>query len=134
MAILKPFRALRPKVEYAKKISSPPYDVLSREEAKALADKNPLCFLHVVNAEIDFSEDVDIYDDKVYQKSRENFEWLIKEKYLIEEEKLSFYLYEEDENGHSQTGLVCLASVDEYDSGSIRTHESTRKVKVQDRT
>ena len=134
MSILKPFRALRPKVEYAKKISSPPYDVLSREEAKTLADKNPLCFLHVVNAEIDFPDDVYIYDDKVYQKSKENFEWLIKKEYLVEEENPSFYLYEEDENGHSQTGLVCLASVDEYDTGSIRTHESTRKVKVEDRT
>ncbi len=134
MAILKPFRALRPKAEYAKKISSPPYDVLSREEAKALADNNPLCFLHVVNAEIDFPDDIDIYDEKVYQKSKENFEWLIKEGYLIEEEQPSFYLYEEDENGHSQTGLVCLASVDEFDKGNIRTHESTRKVKVDDRT
>ena len=134
MALLKPFRALRPKVEYAKKVSSPPYDVLSREEAKALAEKNPLCFLHVVNAEIDFPDDVDIYDDKVYQKSKQNFDWLIKEEYLTEEETPSFYLYEEDENGHSQTGLVCLASVDEYDKGDIRTHESTRKVKVDDRT
>ena len=134
MALLKPFRTLRPKVEYAKKVSSPPYDVLSREEAKALAEKNPLCFLHVVNAEIDFPKDVDIYDDNVYQKSKENFEWLIKEGYLIEEEEPSFYLYEEDENGHSQTGLVCLASVDEYDKGIIRTHESTRKLKVDDRT
>lgn len=134
MALLKPFKALRPKVEYAKKISSPPYDVLSREEAKALAEKNPLCFLHIVNAEIDFPDDVDIYDDKVYQKSKKNFECLIKEGYLIEEETSSFYLYEEDENGHSQTGLVCLASVDEYDKGIIRTHESTRKLKVDDRT
>jgi uncharacterized protein (DUF1015 family) len=134
LALLKPFKALRPKAEYAKKISSPPYDVLSREEAKKLAENNPLCFLHVVNAEIDFPEDVDIYDDRVYRKSKENFEWLIKEGHLIEEENPSFYLYEEDENGHSQTGLVCLASVDEYDSGDIRTHESTRRVRVEDRT
>ena len=74
MALLKPFRALRPKVEYAKKVSSPPYDVLSREEAKALGDKNPLCFLHVVNAEIDFPSEVSIYDERVYQKSKKNFE------------------------------------------------------------
>ncbi len=134
MALLKPFRALRPKVEYAKKVSSPPYDVFSREEAKELATKNPLCFLHVVNAEIDFPDDVNIYDDRIYQKSNENLEWLIKEGYLIEEDKPSFYIYEEDENGHSQTGLVCLATVDEYDKGDIRTHESTRKVKVDDRT
>lgn len=134
MALLKPFKALRPRVEYAKKVSSPPYDVFSREEAKDLAAKNQLCFLHVVNAEIDFPDDVDIYDDKVYQKSKENFEWLIKERYLIEEDTPSFYLYEEDESGHSQTGLVCLASVDEYDKGDIRTHESTRKMKVNDRT
>jgi len=134
LALLKPFKALRPKVEYAKKVSSPPYDVLSREEAKALADNNPLCFLHVVNAEIDFPDDIDIYDDKVYQKSKENFEWLIKGEHFIEEETPSFYLYEEDENGHSQTGLVCLASVDEYDSGDIRTHESTRSIRVKDRT
>jgi uncharacterized protein (DUF1015 family) len=134
LALLKPLRAFRPKVEYAKKVSSPPYDVLSREEAKDLADKNPLCFLHVVNAEIDFPLDVSVYDDRVYQKSKDNFEWLISEEYLIEEENPSFYLYEEDENGHSQTGLVCLASVDEYDNGSIRTHESTRKLKVDDRT
>jgi len=133
LALLKPFKALRPRVEYAKKVSSPPYDVFSREEAKDLAAKNQLCFLHVVNAEIDFPDDVDIYDDKVYQKSKENFEWLIRERYLIEEDTPSFYLYEEDENGHSQTGLVCLASVDEYDKGDIRTHESTRKMKVNDR-
>jgi uncharacterized protein (DUF1015 family) len=134
MALLKPFRALRPKAEFAKKISSPPYDVLSREEARELAGKNPLCFLHVVNAEIDFTDDVDIYDERVYKKSKENLERLIKERCLIEEESPSFYLYEEDENGHSQTGVVALASVDEYDRGDIRTHESTRKVKVDDRT
>ncbi len=134
MALVKPFKALRPRVEFAKKVSSPPYDVLSREEARELASKNSLCFLHVVNAEIDFPDDVSIYDEKVYKKSKENFDWLVKEEYLIEEENPCFYLYEEDENGHSQTGLVCLASVDEYDSDAIRTHESTRKVKVDDRT
>lgn len=131
---MKPFKALRPRVEYAKKVSSPPYDVLSREEARTLAEKNPLCFLHVVNAEIDFPDDVGIYDEKVYKKSKENFDWLVKEGYLIEEGNPCFYLYEEDEDGHSQTGLVSLASVEEYDNSRIRTHESTRKVKVDDRT
>ncbi|MEO0294043.1 MAG: DUF1015 family protein [candidate division WOR-3 bacterium] len=133
MALFKPFKALRPKPEYAKKISSPPYDVLSREEARELAKDNPISFLHVINTEIDFPDEVDIYDERVYEKAKENLEWLIKEGYLIEEERNCFYLYEEDENGHSQTGIVGLVSVDEYDQGIIRTHESTRRIKVDDR-
>ena len=72
MAVVKPFKGLRPKREYAEKVASPPYDVLNSKEAREMAAGNPYSFLHVVKPEIDLDPDIDLYDEKVYQKGGEN--------------------------------------------------------------
>jgi uncharacterized protein (DUF1015 family) len=131
---VKPFNALRPKKELVKEISSPPYDILDRREAKELIKDNPVSFLHVVKSEADLPDEIDIYDDRVYQMGKKNLEKLITEKYLIQEKTKSFYLYTQKIGNHEQNGLVCLASVDDYDEGLIKIHEQTRKAKENDRT
>ena len=134
MAVIHPFRALRPTAEKVSEVASPPYDVVSTEEARALAADNPLSFLHVSRAEIDLPEGTDIYSDAVYRKAAENFEKLIKECPLTEEETPSVYLYRLVMNDHEQIGVVACCSVDEYDAGTIRKHERTRRDKEDDRT
>jgi len=134
MARIRPFKALRPKKEEVAKVASPPYDVLGRIEAKELTKDNPISFLHVVKAEIDLPDGIDAYDDRVYEKSRENLNILINEGHLIGEDSPSFYLYTQEIGAHIQNGLVCLASVDEYDKDQIKKHELTRKAKEEDRT
>lgn len=134
MSFIRPFRALRPKKENVKMIASPPYDVLNREETKKLIKNNPISFLRVVKAEADLPDEVDIYDDRVYEKSRENLESLINEGYIVKEPSPSFYLYRQETGDHIQNGLVCIASIDEYNNDLIKKHESTRKAKEEDRT
>jgi len=130
---IRPFKALRPKEEEAKEIVSPPYDVLNREEAKELIKDNPISFLHVVKAEADLPDEVGIYDDRVYEKGRECLKSFINGGHLIQEKTNSFYLYTQETEGHIQNGLVCVASIDEYDNGIIKKHESTRRLKEEDR-
>ena len=134
MINVKPFKALRPKKDMVKEISSPPYDILDRGEAKEYIKNNPVSFLHVVKAEADLPDEIDIYDDRVYQMGKKNLEKLITEGYLIQEKTQCFYLYTQKVGNHEQNGLVCVASVDEYDEGLIKIHEQTRKVKEDDRT
>lgn len=134
MAFIRPFRALRPLESEVEDIASPPYDVLDREEARELIRDNPVNFLHVVKAEADLPDNVGLYDSRVYQKSKENFEYLKKNGHLVKDESPSFYFYRQKAKNHGQIGLVCLASVDEYDRGRIKKHENTRKAKEEDRT
>ncbi len=134
MAVIQPFRALRPPVAHVAQVASPPYDVVSTEEARALAADNPLSFLHISRPEIDLPEGTDIYSDAVYRKAGENFEKLVKECPLEEEETPSVYLYRLIMDGHEQIGIVACCSVDEYDNNKIRKHERTRPDKEDDRT
>ncbi|HKC62994.1 MAG TPA: DUF1015 family protein [Pyrinomonadaceae bacterium] len=134
MAVIHPFRALRPPAEKVAEVASPPYDVVSTEEARSLAADNPLSFLHVSRPEIDLPEGTDIYADAVYRKAAENFEKLIRECPLKEEETPSVYLYRLVMGEHEQIGLVACCSVDEYDTDIIRKHERTRRDKEDDRT
>jgi uncharacterized protein (DUF1015 family) len=115
-------------------VASPPYDVVSTEEARALAAGNPLSFLHVSRPEIDLPEGTDLYSDAVYRKAAENFEKLTKECPLTEEETPSVYLYRQVMGEHEQIGVVACCSVDEYDRNLIRKHERTRPDKEDDRT
>jgi len=141
MAIIKPFQALRPKPELAKQVASRPYDVLNREEAITEAKDNPYSFLHVTKSEIDLPEDVDIHDMTVYKKAKENLSRFIDENILSPEEKPSYYIYqlvmparpELGASGRSQTGLVCLSSVEDYFNDVIKKHEFTRPEKEKDR-
>jgi uncharacterized protein (DUF1015 family) len=134
VAVIQPFRALRPPAERVSEVASPPYDVVNTEEARALAGDNPFSFLHVSRPEIDLPAGTDIYSDVVYRKAAENFGKLTTDCPLIEEETPSVYLYRLIMNGHEQTGVVACCAVDEYDDDKIRKHERTRPDKEDDRT
>jgi uncharacterized protein (DUF1015 family) len=125
---------LRPPAEKVALVASPPYDVVSTEEARALAADNPLSFLHVSRPEIDLPDGTDIYSDAVYRKASDNFEKLIRECPLEEEDVPSVYLYRLIMGEHEQIGVVACCSVDEYDRNLIRKHERTRRDKEDDRT
>lgn len=134
MAVIRPFRALRPPAERAHAVASVPYDVVNTEEARALAGSNPLSFLHVSRPEIDLPERTDIYSDAVYRKAVDNFEELIATCPLEKEAEPSLYFYRLVMGQHEQIGVVAVCSVDEYDDDTIRKHERTRRDKEDDRT
>ena len=134
MAVIQPFRALRPPTDRVAEVASPPYDVVSTEEARSLAADNPLSFLHVSRPEIDLPEGTNLYSDEVYRKAADNFEKLTKEAPLEEEDTPSIYLYRLIMNDHEQIGVVACCSVEEYDRNLIRKHERTRPDKEDDRT
>ncbi len=133
MAVIKPFKGLRPKPDLAEKVAAPPYDVLSSDEARELAKDNPISFLHINKPEIDLPPETDLYDDAVYAKGRENLERFINEGVFIQDEKPCFYVYRQIMGSHSQIGLVAGASVEEYEKGLIKKHELTRAEKEEDR-
>jgi len=134
LAIVKPFRALRPLPQQAAAVASVPYDVVNTEEARGLAGDNPLSFLRVSRAEIELPEGADIYADEVYQRAAANFTRLISSAPLISEDEPSFYIYRLRLGERAQTGLVACCSIDEYDEDIIRKHERTRRDKEDDRT
>lgn len=133
MAIIKPFKALRPQPQLAKQVASKPYDVLNSQEAKVETQGNPHSFLHITKSEIDLPESVDIHDQQVYEKAKENLEAFIKRDLLFREAKECYYIYQLVMNGRSQTGLVAVSSVDDYENDIIKKHEFTRPEKEQDR-
>jgi uncharacterized protein (DUF1015 family) len=134
VAVIRPFRALRPPAERAQAVASVPYDVVNTEEARALAAGNPLSFLHVSRPEIDLPPGTDLYSDHVYRKSVENFEKLIAEAPMEKEAEPCLYLYRLIMGQHEQIGVVACCSIDEYDDNTIRKHERTRRDKEDDRT
>jgi uncharacterized protein (DUF1015 family) len=134
VAHIRPFQALRPLGQRAEQVASVPYDVVNTDEARTLAENNPLSFLHVSRPEIDLPEGTDIYSDQVYRKAVENFDKLIKEVPLETEESPSIYLYRLMMGNHEQVGVVAVCSMDEYDQNVIRKHERTRRDKEDDRT
>jgi uncharacterized protein (DUF1015 family) len=134
MITVKPFRGLRPKESLAEQIASPPYDVLSSDEARQLAENNPRSFLHVNKPEIDLPADVDPYSETVYQKGRDTLQQFIQNGWLVQEEDEAIYIYRLTWRGHTQTGYVLLSSVNDYDEGRIKKHEYTRPQKEKDRT
>lgn len=134
MVQIKSFRALRPRSDRVKEVASYPYDVINSDEARKIAEGNPFSFLHIVKPEIDLAPSVDLYDDAVYQKAQENFEYFQKSGTLIEEEKYCLYIYRQVMGNHEQYGLVSSCAVDDYDSDKIKKHEKTRPDKENDRT
>jgi uncharacterized protein (DUF1015 family) len=133
MAVLSPFRALRPTPDAARRVAAVPYDVVSTDEARALAN-DALSFLHVSRAEIDLPASVSPYSDDVYQRARDNFAKLRAAAPLVTEEDASLYVYRLTMGGHSQTGVAGCFGLDDYDSGVIKKHEHTRVDKENDRT
>jgi len=133
MSTIRPFRAIRPKKEYAQKVASKPYDVLSSEEARVEAAGDEYTFLRVVKSEIDLPADVDIHSKKVYERARDNFNNLIKKGVLFQDEKPMLYVYAQTMNERTQYGIVGCASVEEYEKNIIKKHELTRRDKEDDR-
>jgi uncharacterized protein (DUF1015 family) len=133
MAILKPFKGLRPPVEIVKDLASKPYDVLNSEEAREEAKGNPFTLLHIIKPEIDLPASVDIYSQAVYDKAKENFQLYKNRGWLLADEKDLLYIYAQTMNGKTQYGIVGSAGVEDYMNGIIKKHELTRKDKEEDR-
>ena len=133
MTTFKPFKGLRPTPSMASQVAAPPYDVLNSDEARHLVKGNPWSFLHVTKSEIDLPPETDHYSPAVYQKAHDNLEKMIREHVLISDTVPCYYLYRQVMDGHAQTGIVGVASVDEYLDGTIKIHEQTREDKELDR-
>jgi uncharacterized protein (DUF1015 family) len=134
MSAIFPFAALRPAPGAAAAVAAVPYDVVSTEEARALAAGNRLSFLHVSRPEIDLPHGTNPYAEAVYDLARTNFSTLRSDAPLVVEETPSFYLYRLHMGGHVQSGIAACYSIDEYDRGLIKKHEKTRPEKEDDRT
>jgi len=133
MAEIKPFYCIRPDRELAARVAALPYDVYNREEAKREVEREPLSFLRIDRAETLFPDTVDTYAPCVYEKAREVLLDFEKKGIFVKEETPCLYLYELTMNGHTQTGIVACASVDDYVNQIIKKHENTRADKEQDR-
>ena len=133
MAQIRPFRAYRPCQGMEKRIAALPYDVYNREEACEVVKKNPDSFLAVDRAETQFGEEVDTYADCVYEKADQMLREKILEGKFVQDPTPCFYLYELTMDGHSQTGVVGCASIDDYRNNVIKKHENTRADKEEDR-
>lgn len=131
MAVLKAFKGLRPPAKYAKEVASRPYDVLNSKEAREEATEKSL--LHIIKPEIDLPEDISLYDERVYQKAKENFQRFQDNGWLVQDEKDYLYIYAQTMNGKTQYGIVGCASVDDYLNNVIKKHELTRPDKEEDR-
>ena len=133
MAIVKPFKCVRPNVSVVDKVAALPYDVYNRKEAKAETIREPLSFLKIDRAESQFSDDVDTYDPRVYAKAKEMFEAEVKKGIYEEINEAYYYIYELIMDGRHQTGIVATASIDDYLNNVIKKHENTRADKELDR-
>ena len=133
MATVKPFLSMRPNTKVVSRVAALPYDVYNRKEAEQEVLREPLSFLKVDRAETSFTEEVDTYDPRVYQKAKELLQSMMTDGTYLSEEKASYYVYELIMDGRSQTGLVACASIDDYLNNVIKKHENTREEKELDR-
>ncbi|MGL5417337.1 MAG: DUF1015 domain-containing protein [Clostridium sp.] len=133
MARIKGFKGIRPVPELASQIAALPYDVMNSDEAREMVKGNPYSFLHVDKAEVDLDKDIDIHDESVYEKAKENLDGMIEKGYLKQDENECLYVYRQVMNGRAQTGLVFCASIDDYLENVIKKHEFTRADKEEDR-
>jgi len=133
MAIVKPFKGLRPLKEIAKDLACLPYDVMNRQEASFMAKGKEVSLLHITRSEIDCPINTDIHSEEVYKKSIQNFNNFQENGWLKQDEEACFYIYAQTMNNRTQYGIVGAASVDDYINGIIKKHELTRKEKEEDR-
>jgi uncharacterized protein (DUF1015 family) len=133
MATIRPFRAFRPKPQFAAEVAARPYDVLTSDEARVEAQGHPLSFLHVGKPEIDLDPGVDPYDPRVYEKAKENIQRLVRDGVIAQDPEPYLYIYAQTMGEHTQYGLVGCASVEDYFNDAIKKHELTRKDKEEDR-
>jgi uncharacterized protein (DUF1015 family) len=134
MAVIRPFRAVRPDPDAAPRVAAVPYDVVDVEEARALAGASPLNFLHISRAEIDLPPGTDPHGDVVYRAAAERYQALKRDAPMVEDPEPALYLYRLSSDGHGQTGIAACYSLAEYDTNIIKKHERTRKDKEDDRT
>jgi len=133
MAILKPFKGIRPPVGIVSKLASRPYDVLNSEEARVEAKGNEYSLLHIIKPEIDLEPGIDVHSKVVYETARDNFNKFQNNGWLIQDEKDHLYIYAQTMHGKTQYGLVGCAAVEDYMNGIIKKHELTRPDKEEDR-
>ena len=133
MAIIKPFKGIRPPKELVEKVESRPYDVLNSEEAREEAGDNEMSLYHIIKPEIDFPEGTSEYDPRVYEKAAANFQKFQDNGWLVQDDKEQYYIYAQTMNGKTQYGLVVGAYVNDYLTGVIKKHELTRRDKEEDR-
>lgn len=133
MAIVKPFRGLRPPKALVEQVQSRPYDVLDSEEARAEAGDNEKSLYHIIKPEIDFPVGTSEYDERVYARAAENFARFQQEGWLVQDDAEMYYIYAQTMNGKTQYGLVVGAAVSDYMNGFIKKHELTRRDKEEDR-
>ncbi len=133
MVVVKPFSAMRPNEQIAHLVAALPYDVMSSDEARVMVKDNPYSFLHIDKAEIDLDRSVDIYDDSVYNKAKENLERFEKEGIFVNDTQKRYYFYRQIMGEQAQTGIVGCASIDDYLQNRIKKHEFTRADKEVDR-
>ena len=133
MAVIKPFKGIRPPKALVEKVQSRPYDVLNSDEARAEAEGNEMSLYHIIKPEIDFPVGTDEHDPRVYDKAAENFARFQEQGWLVQDEKEQYYVYAQTMNGKTQYGLVVCAYVDDYLNGVIKKHELTRADKEEDR-
>ena len=133
MAIIKPFKCIRPEVSVVSRVAALPYDVYDRKEAKEEALSEPLSFLNIDRAETQFPDDVDTYADCVYEKARELLDARIADGTYMQDEDEAYYIYMQVMDGREQTGIVACSSVDDYLNQVIKKHENTREDKEIDR-
>ena len=134
MCIVKPFKAVRPVKKFVRDVASYPYDIIDSDEARDIADGNPKSFLHIIKSEIDLPPEIDIHDDRVYEKARENFYEFLEEGILLQDKEPCFYIYRQRMRNHEQYGIAACVSVDEYESIRIKKHELTKSYVQADRT
>lgn len=133
MITIKPFKAIRPKSEFAEDVAALPYDVMSSDEAREMVKGNDKTFLRIDRAEVNLEKGVDQYSARVYETARDLLNKMISDGILIEEEKDCFYVYEQIFKGNRQRGLVLCASIDDYIENRIKKHEHTTVKKEMDR-
>ena len=133
MAIIKPFKGIRPQKKYISQIASKPYDVLNEKEARKECEGNPLSFYHVIKPEIDFPDDHDHYSADVYEKGAANFNKMFNDGIFFQDPEEYYYIYAQTMNGRRQYGIVACASIDDYFNDVIKKHELTRPDKEEDR-
>ena len=133
MAVIKPFKGIRPPKELVEQVASRPYDVLNSAEARAEAGDNEKSLYHIIKPEINFPEGTDEHDPCVYESAAEHFQMFQDKGWLVQDEKENYYVYAQTMNGKTQYGLVVGAYVPDYMNGIIKKHELTRRDKEEDR-
>jgi len=134
VAVIRPFKALRPVLEKAKQVACVPYDVVYESEVRAYISENPNSFLRVTRSAAEFPAGSNPAPEEVFARAKKNLEEFVARELLVKDEEPAIYVYRLSIGDHSQTGVVACCSIDEYESGHIKKHEKTRPDKVQDRT